>query len=98
MLFYTSSSFDILGADNRILLWDIGEAAPLADLKGHTSSVNSLCFSREGHVLASGTKLVKNNTRLRKYRLNVYSRLKILVTNKKFRYFQPSFLADMLSL
>lgn len=44
----------ISGIDKRILLWDIAEAAPLADLVGHTACINSLAFSREGHVLASG--------------------------------------------
>ena len=46
--------YDNLGVDQRILLWDIAEAAPIADLNGHTGTVYSLCFSREGHVLASG--------------------------------------------
>lgn len=50
----SSACNQLLGIDKRVLLWDIAEAAPLADLTGHTSTVNSLSFSREGHVLASG--------------------------------------------
>lgn len=44
------------GLDKRILLWDVAESAPVADFNGHTACINTLCFSREGHVLASGKR------------------------------------------
>lgn len=46
----------ILGVDKTIHLWDIASGNMLAQLKGHTGTVYSLGFSREGSVLASGIK------------------------------------------
>ena len=42
------------GADRRILVWDIGSAAQVCELKGHSDSVYQLAFSRDGSILASG--------------------------------------------
>jgi transcription initiation factor TFIID subunit 5 len=42
------------GIDQTILLWDVANGNQIGQLKGHTDSINSLCFSREGTVLASG--------------------------------------------
>jgi len=42
------------GVDKTILLWDIASGNMLAQLKGHTETVYSLTFSREGSVLSSG--------------------------------------------
>lgn len=47
-LYYSS------GADQRILIWDIGSAAQVCELKGHSDSVYQLVFSRDGSILASG--------------------------------------------
>ena len=52
-LFLASYSFQI-GVDKRILLWNIADGVPVIDLTGHTDAVYSLCFSRDGHILASG--------------------------------------------
>ena len=41
--------------DKRIILWDIPEALPVAEFTGHTDTVHSLRFSRDGHILASGS-------------------------------------------
>ena len=43
-----------LGADQRILIWDIGSAAQVCELKGHSDSVYQLVFSRDGSILTSG--------------------------------------------
>ena len=43
-----------LGVDKKIILWDIPEARPAAEFAGHTDTVHSLRFSRDGHILASG--------------------------------------------
>lgn len=37
-----------------IRLWDVATGKHKATLTGHTSSINSLCFSPDGHTLASG--------------------------------------------
>ena len=42
------------GVDARILFWDLAEGTLAAEVKGHTSTVYSLAFSREGNMLASG--------------------------------------------
>ena len=42
------------GADKRILVWDIGKASKVCELKGHTDTVYQLVFSRDGTILASG--------------------------------------------
>ena len=42
------------GADKRIMVWDIGKAQKLCELKGHTDTVYQLVFSRDGNILASG--------------------------------------------
>ena len=42
------------GVDKRILVWDIGKAHKLCELKGHTDTVYQLMFSRDGTILASG--------------------------------------------
>ena len=42
------------GADKRIMIWDIGKANKLCELKGHTDTVYQLVFSRDGNILASG--------------------------------------------
>ena len=42
------------GADKRILVWDVGKAHKLCELKGHTDTIYQLMFSRDGSILASG--------------------------------------------
>lgn len=44
------------GADKRILVWDIGKAQKLCELKGHTETIYQLMFSRDGNILASGVQ------------------------------------------
>ena len=43
-----------LGVDKRILVWDLAERTLLTELKGHSDTVYSLSFSRDGNLLASG--------------------------------------------
>jgi WD40 repeat protein len=43
-----------LGADHQAMLWDIAEGRLIKDLLGHGGDVHTVCFSREGEVLASG--------------------------------------------
>ena len=40
--------------DNNIRLWDVEAQKEAAVLKGHTDTVNSVCFSPDGKLLASG--------------------------------------------
>ena len=42
------------GADKSILVWDIGKASKVCELKGHTDTIYQLMFSRDGTILASG--------------------------------------------
>ena len=42
------------GADRSILVWDIGKASKVCELKGHTDTIYQLMFSRDGTILASG--------------------------------------------
>ena len=42
------------GVDQRILVWDIASASQVIELKGHTSTVYQLAFSRDSTLLASG--------------------------------------------
>ena len=42
------------GLDKMVLLWDLSNGELVAQFKGHTDSVYTLCFSREGSLLASG--------------------------------------------
>ena len=50
----------LAGADKRVLVWDIGKAHKLCELKGHSDTVYQLMFSRDGTILASGTYIVHN--------------------------------------
>ena len=42
------------GVDRRIIIWDLGSASQLCELKGHRDTVYQLAFSRDGTILASG--------------------------------------------
>ena len=42
------------GTDKRILVWEVGGATQLRELKGHQDTVYQLVFSRDGSLLASG--------------------------------------------
>lgn len=52
--YYISLKICSSGVDKRIILWDIPEARSAAEFNGHTDTVYSLRFSRDGHILASG--------------------------------------------
>ena len=49
------------GADAMILIWDIAAKVMVGQFKGHTDTVHTLAFSRDGEVLASGTSFVSIN-------------------------------------
>jgi transcription initiation factor TFIID subunit 5 len=42
------------GEDRRIRVWDLTAGGLLKELRGHTDTVNSVCFSADGTLLASG--------------------------------------------
>lgn len=42
------------GEDQSIKLWDIGSSRLIKTMRGHQSSIYSLCFSAESSILASG--------------------------------------------
>ena len=42
------------GDDNRVLVWDLGHGHLVAEMASHTSTVYSICFSRDGNLLSSG--------------------------------------------
>jgi len=46
----------ISGVDQVILLWDVASGELAGQLKGHTGTIYSLAYSREGATLASGKK------------------------------------------
>ena len=46
--------FVLKGVDRRILIWDLGSASQVCELKDHTHTVYQLVFSRDGTLLASG--------------------------------------------
>jgi WD40 repeat protein len=48
--YYLASS----SKDATIKLWDLREGRLLYTLKGHAGATNGLCFSKDGHFLASG--------------------------------------------
>lgn len=57
----TDDIYISLGVDSVVLLWDIATGGLMAQMKGHTDTVYSLCFSRDGGVLASGQlQLLRN--------------------------------------
>ena len=50
--------FVSIGADRQVLLWDIADGRLVKDLSGHRGDVHSVCFSREGEVLTSGSNSI----------------------------------------
>ena len=48
LLFFTGSG------DNTVRIWDVATKQQVAELKGHTSDVNSVAFDSSGKYLASG--------------------------------------------
>ena len=42
------------GVDRHIIIWDLGSASQVCELKGHRDTVYQLAFSRDGTILASG--------------------------------------------
>ncbi len=42
------------GVDKMVLIWDLSNGELVAQLKGHTDTVYTLCYSREGSILTSG--------------------------------------------
>ena len=48
------------GVDRMVLIWDLSNGELVAQLKGHTDTVYSLCYSREGSVLTSGECFVRS--------------------------------------
>ena len=51
---HLKSKIPSLGMDQRVLVWDLAAASQVIELKGHTSTVYQLAFSRDGSLLASG--------------------------------------------
>ena len=45
----------LASADKTIILWDVKAQKQMARLEGHTSSVNSIHFSHDAKLLASGS-------------------------------------------
>jgi len=43
-----------IGADKKLIVWDLNNGSHLCDLSGHTDAVYQLAFSRDGSILASG--------------------------------------------
>lgn len=42
------------GADGRLIVWEIGNAKMLANIRAHDAPISSIEFSRDGAVLATG--------------------------------------------
>ena len=57
------------GVDQVVLLWDISNGELVGELKGHTDTIYSLAFSREGTILASGKSTVSINETINLYLL-----------------------------
>lgn len=44
----------VTGVDHLVIVWEIASGSAVAHLTAHTGVVYTLCFSRDGTVLASG--------------------------------------------